>query len=353
MDFGKISVSDLTYELIPYVGKKAEEKSAKDLLRENRFTKSSEVSQRDFSDIEQVLYRAFSTIDFIELSPLQPLGINCFLANTNGKKLIPTIRGQEVNSDATTSLFLEAFRRFQNTRLDLATNVRTVRPKIFSAESKFLSHFKVFGWVTIDYQNRPFGINEVAIIQQHLFGELEALFALCKNNNYNIKTLNVAISNLVFAEELVRLNTGSITTTNHQKNDFEQVIKNLGNNFLNEYNHLALNDQLVAKLKTLGIEKGFKILKMFMDIFNNALTPLSPAYKVNFYFDLTRSAGLNYYRHICYSIIGINECGEKIPLGDGGSTNWAAKMSDNKQLLTVASGLGTEVLIRNFKKPAS
>lgn len=169
MDFGNCSISELAYKLVPYIGKKAEAKSRKDLLREDRFVNSSMVSQRDFATVEDAFFRIFESFDFVELSPLQPLGINCFLAGTDGKKVIPTIRGQEVNSDATTALFLETFKRSGGQFINLATNVRTIRPKIFSAESKFLTHFKVFAAVTVGPQVKPFGLNEVLAIRDHLF----------------------------------------------------------------------------------------------------------------------------------------------------------------------------------------
>ena len=207
MNFENYSVSELAYELVPYIGKKAKEKPRKDLLRTDRFVNSSAVPQRDFAEIEDIFFKVFETFDFAELSPLQPLGLNCFLAGTDGKKAVPTIRGQEVNSDATTALFLEAFKRFSNQPIDLATNVRTVRPKIFSAESKFLTHFKVFAAVTIGIQGRPFGLNEVLAIRDHLLGELEALYALGNLAEYDIRRIDVGISNTIFMDELLRLFT--------------------------------------------------------------------------------------------------------------------------------------------------
>lgn len=106
MNFDKnISISDLAWNLVPYYGEKAEEKTFSDIKRHDRFTVSSKVSQRNFLMIEKFFQDYLGDVDFIELSPLQPLGINCVLAGTNGKKSIPTIRGQEINSDATTALF--------------------------------------------------------------------------------------------------------------------------------------------------------------------------------------------------------------------------------------------------------
>ncbi len=353
MNFENYSVSELAHKLIPYIGKKAEKKTRKDLLRNDRFVESSSVSQKDFATVENIFFKTFSSTEFVELSPLQPLGLNCFLAGTNGKKIIPTIRGQEVNSDATTALFLEAFKRFDSDQdIDLATNVRTIRPKIFSPESKFLPHFKVFAEVTIGIQGKPFGLNEVLAIRDHLFGELDALCCLCHSAEFDFQSINVGISNVVFMDELLELFVPNYSKTGHKKNDFEQVLKSFGENFLGKHGHLDIDENLPEILKDVGVKKGLKILEMFIDVSSFFFETWTKKHHIHFYFDLTRSAGIDYYRHICYSIVGTNCHGEKISLGDGGSTDWATKLSNNKQLFTVASGIGTEIIIRNFKKPA-
>lgn len=352
MELEKCSVSELAYKLVPYIGKKAEEKGRGDLLRYDRFTESSVVSQREFAAVESFFFKKFDKTDFVELSPLQPLGLNCFLAETNGKKIVPTIRGQEVNSDATTALFLEAFRRFNGQYIDLATNVRTVRPKIFPAESKFLTHFKVFADVTIGIQRKPFGLNEILGIRDHLFKELDVLHAIGGSSKYSLRSIDVKISNVIFMNELLNMLTPDSCLVEHKKNSLEQALKHLGGKNLDKNWCLNINEDLLNSLKRLGMRKGLKILEMFLEASRSFLNTWNQEPLVHFYFDLSRSAGIDYYRHICYSIIGTTCQGEKIPLGDGGSTDWATKLSGNKQLFTVTSGIGTEVLVRNFKKSA-
>lgn len=321
--------------------KKAEEKTFSDIKKHDRFTASSKVSQRDFLLIEKFFQDYLSDIEFIELSPLQPLGINCVLAGTNGKKIIPTIRGQEINSDATTALFLEAYKKMNYSReVHLATNVRTVRPKIFDEKSKFLSHFKVFAEISLGIQESPFGKKEVSMIAKHLIDEIAILKTIKSVIKNDIVNLNVYISNFFFLKSMLmsmteRKNLNDVIEARRLWKESELPAQ------------LILDGNTISELKALGFHKGIRILEIFLDIIYEQAILLDNA-NVNWFFDLSRSAGINYYRHIAYKITATSSDGLELPLADGGSNDWAAKMSNNKQIFTVSSGVGTELLIQNF-----
>ena len=114
---------------------------------------------------------------------------------------------------------------------------------------------------------------------------------------------------------------------------------------------IALNNNTTNELKNLGFHNGIRILEMFLatlfgqkDFYSNV--------NVSWLFDLSRSAGINYYRHIAYKITAVSNDGLELPIADGGSNDWGAKISNDKQLFTVSSGVGTELLIQNFLKLA-
>jgi hypothetical protein len=341
----RTSISDLTWNLVPYYGAKAEGRTLSDIRRYDRFTTSSRVSQKNFLIIEKFFQDYLNDVDFVELSPLQPLGVNCVLAKTNGKKIIPTIRGQEIISDATTALFLEAYKNMgSNKDIRLATNVRTVRPKIFNDESKFLPHFKVFAEITLGRQAPPFGKNEVIVIARHLLDELSILNSIRANTKNNIAGFKVYISNLFFLRNIL-----SSVTERKSQNDVVEA-KNIWEK-LRLPAQIALNNNTTNELKNLGFHNGIRILEMFLatlfgqkDFYSNV--------NVSWLFDLSRSAGINYYRHIAYKITAVSNDGLELPLADGGSNDWGAKISNDKQLFTVSSGVGTELLIQNFLKLA-
>ena len=339
MDLKNKSISDLTYQLVPFYNQKAASKTVSDLCKDNRFTKISAISQRDFHEIEQYFYDFLDDVPFIELSPLQPLGINTILAGVDNKKAIDTIRGMEVLSDATTALFLAAYVNYSAKNIvHVATHARTVRYQTFPVGSNFLPHFKVFAEVSISTQNQHFGEREVRYIAQHLFDELQILINIYEKEEHFIKSFDVNIGNLCFSRDLL-LQYNNKQTDMHHRQSFDCLAQKL-----DLPAKIPVNEYLIQELKQYGLNKGFKILKIFLDYFEKFR--IEKPY-IKYYFDLTRSSGINYYRHIVYEIIGILKDGKQLFLADGGSNDWGIKISGDKQLFTVSSGIGTELLIQN------
>lgn len=348
MDLRSLSPSDLTWQLVPLYSEKIAKKTVKDIMRPDRFTAPSAVSQRDFARIEQFFFDYFKEAEFIELSPLQPLGLNSVLAATDGKKALPTIRGQEVNSDATTALFLAAHQRYTEENLRVATHARTVRPKLFTEESKFLPHFKVFAEVSLGLQGTPFGARELSAIADHLFDELAVLQNIQSGLTPNrIKKLKVYLGDLALLRNLAK----NPSATGHMVTKMAATWQALK---LPQF--LPIDDNLPDELRRLGFKKGVRVLEMFLEIFATQKEARERAGRtfvdVDFVFDLSRSAGGNYYRHLAYKIAAESSDGLELPLADGGSNDWGIKISGNKQIFTVSSGIGTELLIRNYFQPA-
>jgi hypothetical protein len=339
MDLKNKSISDLTYQLVPFYNQKAASKTVSDLCKDNRFTKISTVSQRDFHEIEQYFYDFLDDVPFVELSPLQPLGINTVLAGVDSKKAIDTIRGMEVLSDATTALFLAAYMNYSVKNIvRVATHTRTTRYQTFPIGSNFLPHFKVFAEVSIGTQNQHFGEKEVHYIAQHLLDELQILTNIYEKENHLIESFDVNIGNLCFSRDLLsQYNNEQISI--HLRQSFDYLAKRL-----NLPEKIPIDEHLMQELKQYSFNKGFKILKIFLDYFEKFR--IEKPY-INYYLDLARSSGINYYRHIVYEIIGFLKDGKRLFLADGGSNDWGIKMSGNKQLFTVSSGIGTELLIQN------
>lgn len=338
----KMSISKLAWNLVPIYSEKINARQVSDITRANRFVVPSDISQRNYALVEKFFFDYLDQVDFVELSPLQPLGVNHVLANTNGKQAIPTIRGPEVISDATTALFMETYRRYSctdDTEKRLATHVRTVRPQMFDKESRFLPHFKVFAETSVGKQLPPFGSMEIAAILNHLIDELAILDSICNNLPNSIVCINVYISNQIFAREIAKRwpdNTESIHLMNSAKKAWREM---------EMPKHLSLDSELMGKLRELGFGKGLKIMEMFLAEFGDRAF-VSP--RINYIFDLSRTEGIGYYKHIAYKVTAVREDGLELPLADGGSNDWGTKVSHNKQLYTVSSGIGTELLIKNF-----
>jgi hypothetical protein len=134
--------------------------SPSDLKRqymENRFTIPSEISQREFNRLENLIYTIIP-IEYqsIELSPVSPIGTNSVLTKINQKTVISTTRNTEVLADATTLMALEACRQREELYkksekeklIKLCSAQRFLRAQLFSEQTKFLPHFKAFSLCT-------------------------------------------------------------------------------------------------------------------------------------------------------------------------------------------------------------
>lgn len=334
----ELSCSDLNSVLIAMSAARAEKVSARDVITGNKFTKESGVNPRDIWEVEGLFY-ADTELEFIDLSPVQPFGINTLLTGTSEKKIIPGLRGTEVNADPTTAIFRIAYGRFLNGDGDdirLASNSRSVRAQNFGDGSKLLQHFKTFSEVTVGEQGKRFGEREVEAIIKHLVYESD-----CIDKVVGPENSIVLVSNLIFTRELQR----------QGRLDVERLLGRM-----REYNRgdyigkgsVSLGDLLKDSgvLDELGITSGRKIMELFVD----KLSQIAPDYLPRVKVDLSRVAGKDYYRHICYKIIGVDKDGEPFPLADGGSTDWAQRLNSNKQTFTVASGVGTELMAKHFIK---
>ena len=59
---------------------------------------------------------------------------------------------------------------------------------------------------------------------------------------------------------------------------------------------------------------------------------------------------MGYYTNFCFKITAKNKNKIKFPLVDGGFTDWTQKLISSKKERFLASGFGTELFCKNFKK---
>ena len=57
-----------------------------------------------------------------------------------------------------------------------------------------------------------------------------------------------------------------------------------------------------------------------------------------------------YYRGLCLHIVARDPDGVVQQLSDGGSTDWLARLTANKKRRFFVSGLGSELLLRRFRR---
>jgi len=335
--------------------------SIKDILKQHkdsRFTQPCDITQKELLGFDCAAYRVIpKEFESVELSPVNPLGVNKILAKIDQKNILSTIRNTEVNADATTALSLECARRREKLlrgnsksleEVSLCTSHRSIRLQKFPKNSGFTSHFKIFAVCTAarDVGDEEF---ESRNLVKHIGFYLD-LFKALNQRGYSVSEVSVFLSDVRITERIIEL----------LKIDRERLIKD---NQINEFKprfkpfecynvaipeKIACVEELDRFVKEYKIEESVEFLKQIQDKAINKLKVEYP--KVNFEFNQHRVNGIGYYENLCFSVKAKNKRGIEFFLVDGGSTNWTQKILCNEKERLFISGIGSELFCRNFKE---
>lgn len=331
-----LSCSDLQSVLTLMSERRARQVNARSVVTGNRFHQPAEVSQRRFHEVEAVIFAMLEDVEFVELSPVQPFGINTVLADISAKNVVSALRGCEVNADATTALFRVALARQEATAdpVRLAANVRTVRAQAFDPGSKLLPHFKVFAQVSVGRQGPHYGDAELRALARHLVCELAVLHAVFDAFAVADVRLDVSIGNVLFSRELAEAGVIDVPRSGRAAHTVTDIPERLPFGA----------DDLGGTLRDLGFNRGVKVTELFREIIAADAPELLP----RLWLDLRRRYGVGYYQHICYKIAAFHPVVGRVPLSDGGTTNWPQTALGHRRLFCAASGVGTELLCRHL-----
>lgn len=234
------------------------------------------------SIISNALPKEFTTI---ELSPVSPLGSCSQIAGISQNKIISTIRKNEVSSDPTNILALEASlrRKETNKTIRLSTSQRVLRSeRVVSKDT--VAHFRVY--------------------------------ALCiagkdkGNLGFEIET----------CQELILL--------------YIKVLQELNNN-----GYQYLNIKVIVKCNDRAVLDALEScpLKKKLNEVNTIIN-----------YKLDEKENWNYYRNIRFQINVTDNEGEYF-IVDGGDTDWTQQILSNKKERFFISGFGSERFMMIFK----
>lgn len=345
----RITSSDLQSLLLTVFEQRVAKLGVSDLsseYRENRFVRPSKFDQRKFAVLEQSIYQNVVSEDFeaVELSPVNPLGLNFLIAGTDQKNILSTIRGVEVLSDITTALALEcAKRRKKNpySSVKLCTNHRSLRLQKYEEETGFSPHFKAFGMCSSgrDSGHEKF---EKESLNSHIETYIQILIE-GRKLGYKIGKIKVSISDIGITEALLRkkgIEKDNLGKQIRQGTLKEKIAGDLPS-------HVArLEDISLEKIVGLGVQDKFEKLGKLGEVVFGELRRKYPL--VDFFFELTRVEGIGYYQNFCFKIEAQNENGETYQLADGGFTDWTQILLSDKKERILTSGIGTEFLLTKF-----
>lgn len=291
----------------------------------------------------EVLQDVFEMID---LSPVNVLGTNSVLAGISQKTVLSALRDVEVVADPTTALALEAIRQ-QNLcpesgdTLRLASCIRTLRLQSFQNNPAFRNHFLALGMVSAgkDLGHRSFEIQE---LQTHIESSLRVVTG---QKEASLQKIVVYYSDTRVMQsicQLVGVDASTLPPLSRQSgfSAFDHLDVGL-------LKHATCPSEIVDRNKY-----GQKFCRAMNEVdflWGSAIKALSERYSnIEFILHLDRSAGINYYDGPCFKVRAQNKEGKIYPLVDGGRVDWASKLTGFKKDRMFATGIGLELLGKQF-----
>ena len=282
--------SSLWSLLLEVMERRAKSRSLPELLRQweqDDFTAPAPIDQRTLMRVDMRLLEAAAEFEALELSPLTPLGTCSAMALASQNKIVSALRGTEVLSDPTNALALECARRLRvapEAVLRLASSQRVVRAQRLPPLATRLGPARHF--------------------RQHF-----RMFVLC--------------------------------TAGREVKDHGFVVAAL-------HEHLFTHLRALELLERDGFALAQRSLRLFatkeqepvMDRVAAACEGRIPVSR-----DLLSHP---YYSGGLRFVLSVRASEFEVPLIDGGTFDWVARLSANRRHVFVASGIGTQLVPAMF-----
>jgi hypothetical protein len=281
--------------LLDLFERRAAQRDAVDLVRQwerDRFTSPAIVDQRTLNELDAHLLAAAASFEALELSPLAPLGVCSVVGPTSQNKIVSALRGTEVVSDPTNVLALECARRLREKpgverTIKLATCHRCVRAQPAPKGPGYSQHFRLFCMVT-GGRERKDQMFLTDALTEHIVTHLAALDRL-EQHGY------------AFPHRQLK-----VLATPEQA---------------------ALGDRIAGALEsTHGTASASPLVAITRDTLEHA-----------------------YYHGLRFMISVRSPQGNDVPLIDGGAFDWLGKLTANRKLTFVASGMGSQLAAMVFR----
>jgi hypothetical protein len=296
-----LSGSDFTSVMLEVARRRAARQTPASVLRryeQDRFVRPGQAPALALRRVEDVLLGGLpGDVEVVSLAPLVPLGTHSALGPVSQDKVVSTIRACEVAADPTNGLALEAASRRMRARdappsdrarsaaVRLAAVQRVVRAQQLPDAPGFFAHFGLFALVTAGRDTGSLGFEQSALAGQ----------------------LRIAARGVA----------GAIAPAGTAAAD-----------------QSAATDVQVA-LTPLS-ERGERIAAAVADEIGAEGT-------AEIVTDRERQAGRGYYRDLCFKV-NAYACGQAREIGDGGFTDWTARLTANAKERLLICGLSTDRL---------
>jgi hypothetical protein len=322
----RLSPSDLNSLLLEIF--RTREISAANLIRAAKpLTAPSAVDARVMNEFDRAAFSVARAFHAVDLSPVDPLGLNRTLGGIDQNNVLSALRGVEVSGDPTSSLALEAARRRKRGEktVQLCASHRLIRMQPFDVPG-FTPHFRLFGLVTAGRDRGSLDF-EISALGEHIRFYLDLLREL-NRGDFQFDTPLVEISDTRVTRALLEAKGVSWeearrSSQAHKHGGAEQFLAERGVELPAPVTNPdagdleIINTRLVSGLRTEYPEAEFR-------------------------FDRARLEGLGYYAGICLRISPAAPDGERHAIIDGGFTDWTARLLQNRKERFLASGIGSQ-----------
>lgn len=356
----KQRMSELSSVLIKSFRERSETTNPSEVLDEYKskpeFYGPSDLDQRDIHNFNSNFYSVLP-LDFaaLDLSPIEPLGLNSTLSKLSQDLTLATIRGSEVLSDPTSAMAIEAAKRRRamimnsedkNKSIKLASCSRILRMQPFDKNKGYMQHYSAFALCSAGRDNSKRLFSEEALTE-HLTVWLDMVTKLNNEKGGLFKDIEVKISDVRIMEKLISILGLSRSEIN--KNSLNEEWDMFKENSVDFPAEVATTlDVPHSLIKHFDLTR---VMPMLMQIEYVILPPLKEKFpNVSFSFDFNRKAGLGYYQDLCFHVFAKNNEGRTIQLSDGGTVDWVAKFLASDKERTFTSGFGSELIQRLFLK---
>lgn len=265
----------------------------------DRFVQPCAVNQRILNELDSHLLAAASDFEALELSPVAPLASCAAVALTSQNRIVSTARGSEVVSDPTNVLALECARRLREApgaTIKLTTSHRCVRAQAFPKRPGFAAHFRMFCLASAAHERKDHGFVVEALIE-HIRTHIAALDRLEKHG-YR------------FPDRRLRL-----LATPERRHLAERIGQEFSVPESRDSSERVSEERCVLPVTIETLEHP-------------------------------------YYDGLRFMLDASTPDGNAVPLIDGGAFDWLRKLTDNKRMVYVASGMGSQLAAVLFRRVA-
>ena len=304
-----LSGSDFTSVMLELARRRAARETPASVLRRyerDRFVRPGQTSALALRRVEDALLGGLpEDVEVVLLAPLIPLGAHSALGPVSQDKVVSTIRASEVAADPTNALALEAAARRARARdtaarlahVRLAAVQRVVRAQQLPDAPGFFAHFGLFAMVTAGRDTGSLEFERSA-----LAGQLRIAIR--------------GVARAMVAGEAVGMSEAGGAMRSGGAGEGIRAEVQIALTPLSE------RGERIATAVTagLGAEGGAEIVT-----------------------DRERQAGRGYYRDLCFKV-NVRAGGRPREIGDGGFTDWTARLTANAKERLLICGLSTDRL---------